>query len=152
MSLLTIELILKPRGNESHQMTRMRAHWWMYRYVKYLILNFNTRWRSHRNQLTLSLYKTLYRRYNQRVQSNFLWWENFRVIKTHSKCLNLVVLLRIMIIKYLKSFFKPKHQSKPTKSRSDQIFDDEKVPFGCTLRLNLWFLGTVLLKTRCAKQ
>ena len=26
-----VELILKPRGNESPQMTRMRAHWWIYR-------------------------------------------------------------------------------------------------------------------------
>ena len=26
-----IELILKPRGNESPQMTRMKAHWWMFR-------------------------------------------------------------------------------------------------------------------------
>ena len=26
-----VELILRPRGNESPQMTRMRAHWWMYR-------------------------------------------------------------------------------------------------------------------------
>ena len=29
--LKAIELILKPRGNESPQMTRMRTHWWMYR-------------------------------------------------------------------------------------------------------------------------
>ena len=26
-----IELILRPRGNESPQMTRMKAHWWMFR-------------------------------------------------------------------------------------------------------------------------
>ena len=38
-----IELILKPRGNESPQMTRMRAHWWMYRKPKDAVILLGSR-------------------------------------------------------------------------------------------------------------
>lgn len=38
-----IELILKPRGNESPQMTRMRAHWWMYRQPKDAVILLGSR-------------------------------------------------------------------------------------------------------------
>ena len=38
-----LELILKPRGNESPQMTRMRAHWWMYRQPKDAVILLGSR-------------------------------------------------------------------------------------------------------------
>ena len=47
--LKAIELILRPRGGESPQMTQMRAHWWIYRKPRDAVVLLGSRISQSRN-------------------------------------------------------------------------------------------------------